>query len=179
MWMWSDIEKLHKLIKSVQKWLEFQSKAEDIPEKALEIGFVRATKNAIKIVKELGLEGDETRAFIQSWVEIGIFAGFIAGWRNSKQILTNGGLPTLAAVLDDSYVINQADFYAKKFASETAEGLFSKLLDPPVSPLLDGLEEKQIELLKISHESSLYAGFLDGVEQSYRSKDKTNSLFGF
>jgi hypothetical protein len=178
MWMWTDEEKLTRFVKIAQKWIEYHSRAEDIPEDALQIGFSRTQQSSQKIIKELGIESAEVSGVLSSWIEIGYFAGFINGWKDSSKIATKGGLPALTVAIEGLDLMEKTTQYAHKFATEFVDIIFSKLTEPPVSVLIQGLTQNKIDLLKIVFESSLYAGYLDGVEHAYRYRSIDN-LSGF
>jgi hypothetical protein len=139
--MWSQTEQLKKLLHSVQKWMELSLSKLNIDDTTAERGYELAIVSAAKILKEFDLDDIETLAFLQTWIRVGFFCGFLAGSQ-------------IKAITDD--------YLPKTFAADLTKKTFDKLLEEPVSPLVLGLDESLIRILRLAHESSLYAGFVSG-----------------
>jgi len=143
--MWTQLEQLKKLLHSVQKWMELSTSKLQIDNLTTERAYQLATTSSATIVKEFDLEDADTKAFLQSWIEVGFFCGFLAG----------------------SQIKNISDDYLPKvFAADLTKKTFDKLLEEPVSPLVLGLDESLIRILRLAHESSLYAGFVSGFNDT-------------
>ena len=170
-WMWNDKERLHKFIKAMQKWMEFQSADENsITEEIAGRAFTRAKENSYEIIEKFDIPDEGTAGFMQSWVELGLFAGYLTGWKDSDKVIEENPFPTGGKFLlqsGDFFITKRIDAAAKKYALEATDETFTKLFSEPVSPLVQGLSDKFTRLLKVCHESSLYAGFLSGVEDAY------------
>lgn len=139
--MWDNKESLKKLIHVVQKWMEVYTSKLNINETLIDKGHLRTVATSPKILQQFNPLDEETAGFIQTWIEVGFFCGYLAG----------------------SQVYNlKNDWLAKEFANSLTMTTFDKLTEEPVSPLVLGLDVKLLRLLRHIHESSLYAGFLSG-----------------
>lgn len=160
--LWSDTERLNKLMKAVQKWTEFHSAHDaDIPAEIVQKAFEQGKDNAYAIIQEFDITNEETAGYLQSWVELGLFAGFLVGWKAFPS------LEKLTFAMADFHLTKGIEDRARTFALELTDNIFTKLFEKPVSLLVDGVDEKLIRLLKVCYESSLYAGFLSGVEAAF------------
>jgi hypothetical protein len=170
-WMWTEDERLHKFLKVAQKWMEFQTDGNAISEDVANRAFKKAQGYSFEIISTFGIKDDGTSGFLQSWVELGLFAGYLVGWKDADKVL--GNLPTNGSLLapsKDFYLTREIDSAAKMYALEATDEIFKKLFSEPISPLVKGLDEKFVRLLKVCHESSLYAGFLSGVEDAFKER---------
>jgi hypothetical protein len=171
--MWDDTQRLSKLIKAVQKWLEFQN-SNDLPvdEEIVKQAYTKTKTHSYEIIESFDIPNDGTAGFLQSWAELCMFAGYFVGWKDSEKLIADNPVPAGGQSLrsGDFYITELIEEKAKKYASEAAQLIFEKLLTEPVSPLVMGLDEKFIKLLQVIHESALYAGFLSGVEDSFLVK---------
>jgi hypothetical protein len=139
--MWNQQEDLKKLIHVVQKWLEVPTRKLNLDVNTVTRAQTQAVNISPKILQQFNPLDEETAGFIQSWVEMGFFCGYLAG----------------------SQVYNlKNDWLAKEFAHSLTMTTFDKLTEEPVSPLVAGLDVELLRLLRHIHESSLYAGFLSG-----------------
>jgi hypothetical protein len=160
MWMWSNEEKLKRLIKSMTKMVEFKyasGQSSNLTEEVAEEGFAKAQQTSQLIIEDLEIQHEETKKFILAWIQVGLFSGFLAGYDNYNIAILNAAGHTAVA---------------RKFAADGTENIFGKLLAPPVSPLLEGLSDSNLQLLQASYESSLYAGFLEGLDYADRKAEK-------
>lgn len=178
-WMWDDSERLSKFMKSVQKWMEYKCNTDnDLTEDVVEQAFRKAQGNSYEIIEKFDIQDEGTAGFLQSWVELGIFAGYLTGWKDSNKVIEENPFPTGGQFLlrpEDFFITERINEAAKKYALEVTDETFERLFSEPVSPLVQGLDQKFVRLLKACHESSLYAGFLSGVEDAFliraRKKD--------
>lgn len=181
MWMWEDKERFNKLIKSVQKWLEFQS-SEDlvIDQEVVEQAYLKTKAHSYEIIEQLDISDEGTAGFLQSWVELAMFAGYLVGWKDSDKLIEEKPISTGGQALqsEDFYITAHIEEQAKKYALEATDTVFQRLFAEPVSPLITGLDERFIRLLKVVHEASLYAGFLSGVEDAFLDKVERFDPFG-
>ena len=161
MWMWTDKEKIRIFIQCINKVSQFHLTKDTIPEEVAEVGFERAKKHSQEILVEFAISTPGTVEFLKGWIESGLFAGFLAGYRNADNIISR-------AITREKILSIPAKDRARKFASEFTETIFKQMLTPPVSPLFDGLGKEVIHLLRASYESSLHAGFIDAVEVAYK-----------
>lgn len=168
MWMWSEQEKYAKLLKIAQKWMEFGTNAEELDEVVLEAAFKKAQKTAQRIVEKLEIKTPETNGFIGAWVELGLFVGYIAGWKDAANVVTQRPLSvSLYPINFDAYTrVDWAAPWAADFAFSATEDVFTRILTPPVSPLLEGFSSKEIDTLRETYERSLFVGFLLGLEDA-------------
>jgi hypothetical protein len=178
MWIWTNSEKYVKLLKVVQKWLSLASDVEindTVTSQTTDIAYERMQSVSEKIVKELHIEDTNSEAFIMSWIQVGFFCGFLVGWKSAYDVvipdIEDQGID-FDTDLNTYAFANQIEPYARDYAEQTSTNIFEKLLTPPVSPLLVGLEESNIEFLKITTENSIFAGYTDGFELAH----KTNSI---
>jgi hypothetical protein len=160
MYMWSDKKRFEKLLRSVQKWMEFQNNPnssinEDVVKRAYSI----SEKYSAEIVESFGVQTNDTKDFLQRWIQLTLFSGYLSGWDHP-----NGPA-------------EQLDSIAKEFAADLAKKTFDNLLSDPISPLVMGLSPDLLQLLRACHESGLYAGFRQGLEDSYQSTPKTFDPF--
>ena len=160
MYMWSDKERFEKLLRSVQKWMEFQSNTnllidEDVAKRAYSI----SDKYSAEILEQFGVQTKDTRDFLQRWIQLALFCGYLSGWKHS------------------SNSTEQLDVLAKEYATDLTKKTFDNLLADPVSPLVMGLKPNLIRLLQACHESALYAGFRQGLEDSYYTASKRQNPF--
>lgn len=163
MWMWTDKEKIRMFLQCVNKWTEFHLADEAIPEEVVEVGFERAKKHSQEILVEFTTSNPNASDFLKGWIEVGLFAGFLAGYKSANNIISKA-----VTISESKIVAIPATDKAKKFASELTENIFKQMLRPPINPMFEGLGEKTIQLLRISYESSLHAGFIDAIEVAYR-----------
>jgi hypothetical protein len=180
MWNLNDAEREGRLLKTVQKWLEYKTtEHEDIDENATVLAHERALKSSQEIVARLGIKGPKESAYLLSWIEISYFAGFLAGWRDFKNLSPTKprdfGSAGLEAFTKESWAIEPAHDYARK----TADDLFGQLLAPPVSPLVSEFSSTEIDFIKQTVERSLFAGYLDGLEQAFSTKSLNLSTSTF
>lgn len=166
MYMWSEEERLVKFMKSVKKWLEFQeSDIVDIDEKRVERAFEKGKGHSYEIIQKFEITDQRTAGFLQSWVELGLFAGYLTGWKNSDQLL----LESINRSSEDFYITQQISEAAHKYASDVTNTTFDRLVMNK-SPLIAGLRTETVNLLVACHESALYAGFLSGLEDAFNEK---------
>jgi hypothetical protein len=143
-------EPLKKLIHVVQKWMEAYTSKLNIDDSLVEKAHLQSTNTSPKILKEFDPVSEEMGGFIQTWIEVGFFCGYLAG-SQSGGYLTGSESTNL-----------KDDWLAKEFARSLTMTTFDKLTEEPVSPLVMGIDVKLLRLLRHIHESSLYAGFLSG-----------------
>jgi hypothetical protein len=172
MWMWTEQEKYLKLLKIAQKWMEFDTDT-NIDDKVLDDAFRKSQTTAKSITDKLEFKTPETTGFIGAWVELGLFVGYIAGWKDSSEILAKKPLSAALypASLDAYTKVDWATPYAMKYAFTATEDVFTKITAPPVSPVIQGFSSKEIDTLRETYERSLFVGYLLGVE-SAESKEK-------
>lgn len=145
--MWNQREDLKKLIHIVQKWMEtivqnwMGDRKLNIDDSLVEKAHLKSINVSPKILKRFDPVSEELAGFIQTWIEICFFCGYLAGSQSTEF---------------------KNDWLAKKFARTLTTIAFDKLTEEPVSPLVKGIDVKLLRLLKYVHESSLYAGFLSG-----------------
>lgn len=179
--MWSDKDKIRKFIMCANKWSEFYLEQEtNLPEDVVALGFERSQKHSHEILIEFTFKSPDAHDFLSGWVEVGLFAGFLAGYKNANTIISRAKPDTVQDSLESGVkrLAIPVKNIAKKFASELTEKIFNQMLNPPKSLLIEGLSDQIIELLKISYESSLYAGFIDAIEVSYREGWVDNAPLG-
>lgn len=160
MWMWSKEEKLKRLVQSMIKMIEYKrtlGKDSNLDEEVAEEALLRAQRTSALIMEDLNINTRETEKFLKAWIQVGLFSAFLAGYENYNLAILNPAGHTAVA---------------RQYATEGTENIFGKLLAPPVSPLLEGLSDQDIQLLKISHESSLYTGFLEGLDYADRKAER-------
>lgn len=163
MWMWTDEETLAKLAQSVQKWSELLvGQNVDLNHDVVDTGFEHAKSNASKILSRFGLSA-ETERVLTAWVELGLFGGFLAGYKASVELLHEN-----KRRLEGQIDVLPSDQAARDFAQSSIKVIFTKLLQSPRSPLIEGLPDQAVDLLRFLYESSLYAGYRDAIETSYR-----------
>jgi hypothetical protein len=174
MQIWDDKERFNKLLRSVQKWLEFQSSDDlAIDEEVVKQAYKKTQEHSYEIIEKFDIKDDGTAGFLQSWVELCMFAGYLVGWKDSGKLIEDnpapaGGQPILRS--GDFYITTYIDEQAKKYALEASSEIFNRMFSEPLSPLVLGLEDRFVRLIKVIHESSLYAGFLSGVEDAFLAK---------
>jgi hypothetical protein len=181
MWMWEDKERFNKLIKSVQKWLEFQSSNDlTIDQEVVEQAYTKTKAHSYEIIEKFDISDNGTAGFLQSWVELCMFAGYLVGWKDSDKLIEDNPIPAGGWTWKsgDFYITAHIDEQAKNYALKATDAMFSRLLTEPISPLVLGLDEAFVRLLKVVHESSLYAGFLSGVEDAFLVKFDKFDPFG-
>jgi hypothetical protein len=179
--MWEDKERFSKLIKSVQKWLEFQSSNDlTVSPEVVEQAYTKTKAHSYEIIEKFDISDTGTAGFLQSWVELCMFAGYLVGWKDSDKLIEDNPIPAGGQALrsGDFYLTVHIDKQAKNYAQEATDEIFLRLASNPVSPLILGLDEKFLELLRIVHEASLYAGFLSGVEDAFLVKVERFDPFG-
>jgi len=176
MWMWNKDEKYNKLIKAAQKWLEFNFPDDStvLPE-TTDFAYKYSQKFTKKILDTLKIDGGYTEKFMESWIQVGLFSGFISGWiaahrrgRNTTVTLQDDGstpefdLPE--DLFSDAFLLES---YGKTFSRTLSSKLFSFLEEKP-SPLIMGLNRRELQFLKFSLESSLFSGFMAGADQAFK-----------
>jgi hypothetical protein len=168
----NDEERVFKLTKAVQKWLEFRSdEHNELDETAVQLAHDRSMRNAKEVIDRLELDDPNEAEYLTSWVQIAYFAGFLAGWQDHVKLLS--ARPPHAAWMMELDGFTREDWatsYAIKYARDATDDIFGKLLSPPVSPLVSNLEEVHLAFLKETHERSLFSGFLEGLEQAFKFK---------
>jgi hypothetical protein len=172
MWMWTEQEKYQRLLKISQKWMEFGTQVEDLDEGVFNAAFKRAQQASQGVLDKLEIEVPETEGFIKSWIELGIFVGFIAGWKDSKNVLRF--MPAKAITLPTDIAYTTVDWavpWAARYAFTATEEVFTKITTPPVSPLIQGFSRQEVDMLRETYERSLSVGYLLGLE-NVANKDK-------
>jgi hypothetical protein len=181
MWNQTVEERKQRLLKVVQKWLEFRAvEHEELDEDVVQIGYSKALENSEKITSRLGLLDLNEKAYITAWVEVSYLAGFIAGWRDYRNL--KAIRPKNVAWVMDLDGFTREDWaapYANKYAFDATKDIFDHLLAPPVSPLVSNLEKSQLDFLRETTERSLFTGFLGGLEQAFSLKGHNLSTISF
>lgn len=165
----TDSEKMEMVVKVAQKWLEkVVGNTSDLDKIILEVAFLKATEFSNAIIQELYFEQREESDLIKAWVEIGIFAGFITGWKSGNS------LPRGVAA-----DLNRSMKQANSVAYHIADVVFEQLVAEPKSPLISALHESQLAFLKSALERSLFTGHLEGIAHAEDMKNSTLSSFNF
>ena len=172
--LWDDKERLNKFMKSVQKWMEYHSSHDvDIPEEIVTQAFEQGRDEAFTIIQTFDIKDDGTAGFLQSWVELGLFAGFLTGWKEQLRIALTGGATGVPFDIQGEFCLTRGvDKIARSYALELTDVLFAHLFQEPVSPLVVGLDDRFIQLLHTCYEASLYSGFLNGLNSAFAQKVK-------
>ena len=165
----SNDERIIKVVKVAQKWLEHAvGNNAQLDSAILEVAFNKATELSQAIAQELQFAYPEEAEWVNTWVQIGIFAGFIAGW-NSFGSIPKGHAITYQAASDQ----------ATQVAHNITDNIFEQLTREPKSPLISGLHESHLRFLKEALERSLFAGYLEGVAHAEDVKNASLSSFDF
>jgi hypothetical protein len=146
-------DQIVKVVSIAQKWLQQIIGNNSLDEAVLELAFVKATEISKQVVQEFSFEHPEEVGWMETWVQIGIFAGFISGCSAFHCLSDTGSV-------SDTVAFEQANHVAYKIADKVFEHLTSE----PKSLLVSGLHEAQISFLKQSLERSLFTGYLEGVD---------------
>lgn len=179
-WIWSERERLEKLLKSVHKWIEFHTEEVNIDPEVVTRAFDKSKDHAYEIISTLDIADESTAGFFQSWVELGLIAGYLTGWKDADKVLgddqaSTGGAFDLPS--SEFHITQHINEMAKKYALQVTKETFDRLLADPVSPLVKGLKTDVVTLLRVCHESSLFAGFLSGVEDAFEHRIKAQDPF--
>lgn len=158
----NDEEQIVKVVGIAQKWLQQIVGNNALDEAVLELAFVKATEVSRQIVQELSFEHPKEEGWVETWVQIGIFAGFISGCSAFRHLIGRGPISETTA-------FEQATLVAYKIADKVFEHLTSE----PKSLLVSGLHEAQLAFLKQSLERSLFTGYLEGIEYAGEINDKS------
>jgi hypothetical protein len=162
-------ERLIKIVKVAQKWLERSvGNTSELDKVILEVAFGRATELSHTIVAELQFSYEEEAEWVNTWVQIGLFAGFMVGW---------SALRTLPVGIPATY--EGAIGPAHMAAYGIADKVFGKLMQEPKSPLVLGLPQSQLNFLKESLERSLFTGYLEGITHADEARNTSLSSFDF
>ena len=162
-------ERIVKVIKVAQKWLEQTvGNNTDLDNVILEVAFNKATELSYAIAQELQFAYPEESEWVNTWVQIGIFAGFITGWNSFNNVPKGRTI---------SYQI--ASTQATQVAYNITDNIFKQMTSEPKSPLISGLHESQLKFLKEALERSLFTGYLEGVAHAEDVKGANLSSFDF
>jgi hypothetical protein len=156
-------ERIIKVVNVAQKWLEQIIGNNNLEEAVLELAFLKATELSKQISQELRFNQPKEAEWVETWVQIGIFAGFISGC-NAFRFISGNGQP-----VSDPVAFDQATQVAYKIADKVFEHLTSE----PKSLLVSGLHEAQIAFLKEALERSLFTGYLEGIEYAGEISNKS------
>jgi hypothetical protein len=154
----TDHEKIEKIRAAITKYAD-QAKTYVGPG-IIEAAFRSATKNATDIldtwsdlqdIPEIQQEG--FRSFMQCWLELGLLAGFVSGAMSFEPIVTDG--KTVEELFGK---------VAQDYAASVSTRNFTRMQKQNF--LITGVDRNTQEFLRLAYESSLYTGFLCGVEFS-------------
>ena len=157
-------EQIIRVVNVAQKWLQ-NIVDDNLDEAVLELAFLKATEISKQISAELTFGQLQEEIWVETWVRIGVFAGFISGCR-AFRLLSHGGKP-----ISESVALEQANNVAYKIS----DTVFEHLTSEPKSPLVLGLQEAQIGFLKQALERSLFTGYLEGIEYAGEVNSKSLS----
>lgn len=160
----NDDERIIKVVNVAQRWLEQIVGNNNFDEAVIELAFLKASEIAKQIAHELQFSHLQEAEWVETWVQIGIFAGFISGC-NAFRLLSSNGQPVSDPVAFE---------HATQVAYKIADKVFEHLTSEPKSLLVSGLHESQIAFLKSALERSLFTGYIEGVE--YAGEISHNSL---
>jgi hypothetical protein len=156
-------ERIVKVVHVAQKWLEQIIGNSSLEEAVLELAFLKATEMSQQITHELQFIQLQEEAWVETWVQIGIFAGFISGC-NAFKFISKSGQP-----VSDTVAFDHATQVAYKISDKVIEHLTSE----PKSMLVSGLHEAQIAFIKEALERSLFSGYLEGIEYAGEISNKS------
>jgi hypothetical protein len=156
-------ERIIRVVSVAQKWLEQIVGNNNLEEAVLELAFLKATEISAQIAQELRFNQPKETEWVETWVQIGVFAGFISGC-NAFRFLSGKGQPISDAVAFD---------HAMQVAYKIADKVFEHLTSEPKSLLVSGLHETQLAFLKEALERSLFTGYLEGVEYAGEVSNKS------
>jgi hypothetical protein len=161
-------EQIIKVISIAQKWLEQIVGNNSLDEAVLEIAFLKAAEISKQISSELRFSQLQEAEWVETWVQFGIFAGFISGC-TAFRLLSNG------QPVSDPVAFEHATQVAYKITDKVFEHLTSE----PKSLLVSGLHESQLAFLKEALERSLFTGYLEGIEYAGEVSNKSLSSLVF
>jgi hypothetical protein len=156
-------ERIVKVVHVAQKWLEQIIGNSSLEEAVLELAFLKATEISQQITHELQFNQLQEEEWVETWVQIGIFAGFISGC-NAFKFVSKSGQPVSDAVAFDN---------ATQVAYKISDKVIEHLTSEPKSVLVSGLHETQIAFIKEALERSLFSGYLEGIEYAGEISNKS------
>jgi hypothetical protein len=136
------------LSKTLSNWLRYhEEEGLNSEVGVVDKAFIEATRNSTTIIESINTRSEISVDYLKPWIEIGLFAGFLSGHLEGNK--------------KDFNPLNKKNL-AKMFSEDVSSRFFNFLNSPP-AVLLFEMTPREIELLEISLEKSLYTGFLNGI----------------